>query len=107
MELVPVGRAHDGLGADVEAYHAPPGPGACGDALGWGAGPEGRGQPGHTAGAGWAGAERPIIGPERETQMGGIEQGGSERVARAAGPTAKRKSALPFLCRKDKTGKPV
>lgn len=31
-----------------------------------------------------------------------IEQRGSERVVHAAGLTAKRKSALPFLRRKDK-----
>ena len=71
------------------------------EGCGCGAELEGRGLPGHTAGAGWAGAERPIIGPERETQMGGIEQGGSERVARAAGPATKRNPAPPFLRRKD------
>lgn len=65
-----VRRAHEGLAAGVKAYHAPPGPGAYGDAPGrappvsrlsaraknlWGcpgdggAGPEGRGLRGHTA----------------------------------------------------------
>lgn len=34
----------------------------------------------------------------------GIERGSSGRAVRAAGPTAKRKSALPFLRRKDKVG---
>ena len=47
-------------------------------------------------------AQKTHPGRPWELHPSGIELGGLERVARAAGQTAKRKSALPFLRRKDK-----
>lgn len=49
----------------------------------------------------WGRRGSPVIWPERGPRMVGIEHGGLERVACAAGSTAKRKSAHPFLRRKD------
>lgn len=69
--------------------------------LGWGAGPEGRGQRGHTAAPGGLEPGVRVSGPSGESQTGGIEQGGSGRVTRAAGPATKRNPAPPFLRRKD------
>ena len=48
--------------------------------------------------------QRVHLGGLWELYPPGIERGGSGRAVRAAGPTAKRKSALPFLRRKDKVG---